>query len=76
MYGVDLLVKEHENIKRMAVVMRAASLHVLNGGDLVVEDFDKMVDFVRNYADKHHHKKEEDILFDYMKRNLVRLQKN
>ncbi|HAU84085.1 MAG TPA: hemerythrin [Lachnospiraceae bacterium] len=70
MYGVDLLVKEHENIKRMAVVMRAASLHVLNGGDLAVEDFDKMVDFVRNYADKHHHKKEENILFDYMKKEL------
>ena len=45
MYGVDLLVKEHENIKRMAVVMRAASLHVLNGGELVVEDFDQIVDF-------------------------------
>lgn len=70
MYGVDLLVKEHENIKRMAVVMRSASLHLLNGGELDVSDFDQMVDFVRNYADKHHHMKEETILFEHMKKEL------
>ncbi len=29
-----------------------------------------MVDFVRNYADKHHHMKEEIILFDCMKKEL------
>ena len=70
MYGVELLVSEHEIIKRMAAVMRTASLKVMNGGELVVEDFDKMVDFVRHYADGHHHRKEENILFDYMKKEL------
>lgn len=70
MYGIDLLVKEHENIRRMAVVMRSASMRVLNGGELCVSDFDQMVDYVRNYADKHHHQKEENILFDHMKREL------
>ncbi len=70
MYGVEILVNEHENIKKMAKVMRAACLKVMNGGELIVSDFDAMVDFVRNYADKHHHKKEEDILFDYMKKEL------
>lgn len=70
MYGVDILVNEHENIKRMAVVMRSASLSVMNGAELIVSDFDQMVDFVRNYADKHHHMKEENVLFDYMKKEL------
>lgn len=70
MYGVELLVSEHANIKRMAVVMRTVSLKVMNGAELIVEDFDKMVDFVRNYADGHHHRKEENILFDYMKKEL------
>lgn len=70
MYGVELLISEHVNIKRMAVVMRAASLAAMNDGELVVSDFDQMVDFVRNYADKHHHMKEELILFDYMKKEL------
>lgn len=76
MFGVDILVKEHENIKRMAKVMRAASLHVSRGGELVTKDFYQMLDFVRNYADKHHHKKEEDILFDYMKKELGKLAQN
>ncbi|MDO5522268.1 MAG: hemerythrin domain-containing protein [bacterium] len=70
MYGIEVLVNEHENIKRMAEVMRAASLQVMNGAELVVADFDAMVDFIRNYADKHHHKKEEDVLFMYMKEDL------
>lgn len=70
MYGVDILVNEHENIKRMAVVMRAASLSVMKGTRLLVSDFDQMVDFIRNYADKHHHMKEENVLFDYMKKEL------
>ncbi len=76
MFGVDILVEEHENIKRMAKVMRAASLHVFSGGELVTKDFYQMLDFVRNYADKHHHKKEEDILFDYMKKELGKLAQN
>ncbi|ABX41883.1 hemerythrin domain-containing protein [Lachnoclostridium phytofermentans] len=76
MYGVDILVKEHENIKRMAKVMRAASLQVFNGEELVTKDFYQMLDFVRNYADKHHHKKEEDILFEYMKKELGKLAQN
>jgi len=70
MYGVELLISEHVNIKRMAVVMRKASLSVMAGGELGVSDFDQMVDFVRNYADKHHHMKEELILFDFMKKEL------
>ena len=42
MYGVDLLVKEHENIKRMAVVMRTASLHVLNSNAIFISKFSAM----------------------------------
>lgn len=76
MYGVDILIKEHDAILRMAEVMRKASLHVMNGGELVVADFDAMVDFVRNYADKHHHKKEENLLFDFMVKELGNIGKN
>ena len=76
MFGVEILVEEHENIKRMAKVMRAASLHVLSGGDLIVEDFNLMKEFVRKYADQHHHKKEEDILFNYMKKELGKIAEN
>lgn len=70
MYGVELLVSEHVNIKRMAVVMRAASLQVMNGAKVDVADFDAMKEFIRKYADEHHHRKEENVLFDYMKKEL------
>jgi hemerythrin-like domain-containing protein len=76
MYGIEILVKEHDAILRMAKVMRNASLYVMNGGELVVADFDDMVDFVRNYADKHHHKKEEKLLFDFMVKELGTIGKN
>lgn len=76
MYGIDVLLKEHDNILRMANVMRKASLSVMNGGELVVSDFDAMVDYIRNYADAHHHGKEEKILFDFMKEELGRVAQN
>ena len=76
MYGVEILVKEHDNILRMAQVMRMASLSILEGKEVCSEDFLDMVDFVRNYADKHHHGKEEDILFVFMKEELGKVGEN
>ncbi len=76
MYGVKVLVEEHDNIMRMAEVMRLASLAVLEGRELNTSDFEAMADFVRNYADKHHHGKEEDILFQYMKEELGKIGEN
>ena len=66
MDGIALMVEEHVLIKRMLQVMRKACLSILHGGSLDHEDFEKMIDFVRNYADKHHHGKEEQILFNRM----------
>lgn len=70
MLGIEVLVEEHENIKRMAKVMRIASLKVMEGEELVTKDFYTMLQFVRNYADKHHHGKEEKVLFEFMKQEL------
>lgn len=66
MDGIDLMVHEHKNIKRMLVVIRKACLGIMNGKEIDYADFEAMVDFVRNYADKHHHGKEEKILFNRM----------
>lgn len=66
MDGIALMVEEHKNIKRMLKVIRRACLGVINGKDINFDDFEKMIDFVRNYADKHHHGKEEKILFNKM----------
>lgn len=66
MDGINLMVEEHKYIKRMLSVVRKACLEILNGGDIDYDDFDKIIDFIRNYADKHHHEKEELILFNKM----------
>lgn len=66
MNGINLMIDEHKYIKRMLIVVRKACYIVLKGGEIDYVDFNKMIDFVRNYADNHHHGKEEKILFKYM----------
>ena len=66
MDGITLMVEEHGNIKRMLAVIRKACLGILNGQEINYEDFEQMMDFVKNYADNHHHGKEEKFLFNRM----------
>lgn len=66
MDAIELMVHEHENIKRMLKVIRAMCVKVINNESVEYEDFYKVIDFVRNYADKLHHAKEEAILFKKM----------
>ncbi len=66
MNAIDLMVEEHKLIKRMLAVTRKFSIKVLNNEEVDYNDFNKVIDFVRNFADKHHHSKEEVILFKKM----------
>jgi len=66
MNAIDLMMEEHQYIKRMLVVVRKACFKVLQGEDINYEDFYSIIGFIRNYADSHHHKKEEVILFNKM----------
>ncbi|QBD87476.1 hemerythrin domain-containing protein [Clostridium tetani] len=70
MRAIDLMMEEHKNIKRMLKVVRAYSYKVLKGEEVDYNDFYKMIDFIRNYADKHHHCKEEDVLFQIIDRQF------
>ncbi|HIT88905.1 MAG TPA: hemerythrin domain-containing protein [Candidatus Merdenecus merdavium] len=70
MYSIELMVEEHNDILRFNQVMRKACFKVLHGSEVPVEDFRVMIDFVRTYADKHHHGKEEKILFKEMQDHL------
>ena len=63
MYAIDLMMNEHIQIRDMLEVMRAMAKQLKEGKDVPIEDFETTVDFARNYGDKHHHMKEEDILF-------------
>lgn len=66
MQSIDILVAEHENIKQMLDVIRHASLAVLKGAPVEVNDFREMIAFIRLYADQTHHGKEEAFLFKEM----------
>lgn len=70
MYATDIMVSEHEMITRMLKVMRKACLGILKGEKICYKDFEKMTDFVKNFADDHHHGKEEKFLFKEMEARL------
>ena len=76
MYSIEIMVDEHRKISRMLKVMRTASWQILQGQELDFEDFADMIDFVRQYADAHHHGKEEKILFVEVQNRLGDLGKN
>lgn len=67
---IELMVEEHKNIKRMLAVIRKYCNRILNNESVQYEDFYRIIDFIRNYADKHHHGKEETLLFNKMMEEL------
>ncbi len=66
MYGIDLLVAEHQNILKFVGIMKSSCKDILDGKAVEIDKFRHYIDFARNYADKHHHGKEEEILFKIM----------
>ena len=70
MNAIEIMNEEHKYISRMLKVVRAYCFKVLNGTEINFDDFNKIIEFITEYADKHHHKKEEDILFDKMVEHL------
>ena len=62
----ERLVEEHKLIKRMLSVVSKAADKLESGNEVDPEIFLQAVDFIRNFADRFHHAKEEDILFKLM----------
>lgn len=67
---IDTMVFEHANIRRMLKVVREFCYRLYNREDVDFGDLEQMIDFIRNYADKHHHGKEELKLFNKMVEHL------
>ena len=70
-YATDLLVEEHQVIERMLEVLNAAAQKLEDGKAVDPDFFMKAGDFIRNFADKCHHAKEENILFKLMTKRGV-----
>lgn len=68
---IDILVNEHGNIKKILKVIRKICVSILEGKEVPNDDLALIIDFIRNYADKYHHGKEEDMLFKDMATELV-----
>lgn len=76
MYSIQLMMDEHENILKLIAAMKRACIGIADGKEVVVKDFENMILFARNYADKHHHGKEEQILFKEMLDHLGHIGEN
>jgi len=71
MNAIDIMVDEHKNIKKMLVITRKYCSMLLNNEAFDLNVFNEIIDFIRNYADKHHHGKEEEMLFNKMEEECV-----
>ena len=60
------LMIEHRLIERMIALIKDALAQIQSSGKVDPLFVDKAVDFIRMYADRTHHGKEEDILFRYL----------
>ena len=70
MYGIELLVAEHEKILEFTGFLKGVCCGLLEGKEVDLPLMRECVAFGRNYADKHHHGKEEQILFRVMLEKL------
>ncbi|MEW5912944.1 MAG: hemerythrin domain-containing protein [Thermodesulfobacteriota bacterium] len=63
MWPIGPLMHEHRLIERMIALMAAEAQRLRGGGELDRGFLGAAVEFIRSYADRCHHGKEEDILF-------------
>ncbi len=70
MNSIEILENEHGNIKKVLKIVRKICLGIVQGMEIPYDDLYAVIDFIRNYADKYHHGKEEDMLFKDMDAEL------
>ena len=63
MKATDILMEEHRVIERVLDALEIAANRLLAGQVIPMDFFLKATDFIKNFADGCHHKKEEGVLF-------------
>jgi hemerythrin-like domain-containing protein len=71
-----ILSEEHQNILKVIDALTKECSSLESGKDLDKDFFEKAIDFIRNYADRFHHAKEEDILFKELNKDDVQMHCN
>lgn len=57
------LITEHKAIKTMLIIMSKIAENITEGKEVDTNDIEKITDFLKTFADKCHHGKEENALF-------------
>lgn len=70
MIGITILVDEHKNILNFTNILEERLVYALETGKIDTDYFRKCIRFIRQYADGHHHQKEEGLLFEKMMEEL------
>ncbi|MDU5587187.1 MAG: hemerythrin domain-containing protein [Finegoldia magna] len=73
MDSILVLEKEHENISKIIDLMKEKSIEFINNKNINVEFVKLLIYILKEYADKFHHRKEEEILFKKMQEDLGRI---
>ena len=63
MKATEILMTEHRVIERVVNTLETAANYLQQGGDVRPGFFVEAADFIKNFADGSHHKKEEGVLF-------------
>ena len=71
-----ILVDEHQHILKVINALIKECNDLESGKKIDKDFFTKAIDFIRNYADKFHHAKEEDILFVELCKDTVSMHCN
>jgi hemerythrin-like domain-containing protein len=69
----EKLSEEHKDILKVIGAVGRECEALGAGAEIDADFFAKAIDFIRNYADKYHHAKEEDILFEELGRPDVQM---
>jgi len=76
MNNIQIMINEHIKIARMLDVIKIICKDIFETKNVDIDDINKIIDFIQNYADKHHHEKEENYLFKEMIEHLGHNGKN
>ncbi len=73
MDSISVLEKEHENISKIIDLIKKKSIEFMKSDEINVEFVKLLIEILKEYADKFHHRKEEEILFKKMQEDLGRI---
>lgn len=68
MKAIEILVGEHDSILKM-IEITTIILKKEDKTEINIDQIEDIIDFIKNFADKYHHLKEEDVLFMEMEKH-------